>query len=182
MERRSGPTAATRRAAPTKKARHRGARFTRRGRIVMGIAGLAIAATAGFTFFAGGAASGIVIPTDACATPPPLSTYQHVTLQPLAMTAFKEAERRAGQRIPVVWSYRSCAEQRVACQNICGDASGCPGRCAPPGKSWHQLGAALDTTQHGLDTPAIVNALKASGWCEPLLGSDPGHFSFGGCH
>jgi 3-phosphoshikimate 1-carboxyvinyltransferase len=45
-----------------------------------------------------------------------------------------------------------------------------------------QMGAAIDTTQHGLDTPAIVSALKASGWCEPLLTSDPGHFSFGGCH
>jgi D-alanyl-D-alanine carboxypeptidase-like protein len=126
-------------------------------------------------------ASGIVIPSDACANPPPLSTYRGVTLQPLAMAAFKRAEQRAGRRIPVVWSYRSCAEQRMVCRNICGSAE-CPGRCAPPGKSWHQLGAAIDTNQRGLDTPAIVDALQAAGWCQSLPTSDPGHFSFGGCH
>ncbi len=160
--------------------RRRSSRVTRRGRVLMGAGVVAVAATALFPFLPG--ASGIVVPSDACASPPPLTTYQGVTLQPLAMTAFKEAEQRAGQRIPVVWSYRSCAEQRLACLNICGNAAGCPGRCAPPGKSWHQMGAAIDTNQHGLDTPAIVDALKASGWCEPLLVSDPGHFSFGGCH
>jgi hypothetical protein len=149
---------------------------------VLGIGALAVLTTAGFAYFGGGTAAGIVIPTDACASPPPLTTWNGVTLQPLAMVAFKHAQHDAGQHIPVVWSYRSCAQQQVACQNICGNAAGCPGRCAPPGKSWHQMGAAIDTTQHGLDTPAIVAALKANGWCEPLLDSDPGHFSFGGCH
>ena len=147
----------------------------------MGIGALAILTTAGFAYLSGGTAAGIVIPTDACASPPPLTTSNGVTLQPLAMAAFKAAQHDAGQRIPVVWSYRSCAQQLAVCQNICG-AAGCPGRCAPAGKSWHQMGAAIDTTQHGLDTPAIVAALKANGWCEPLLTSDPGHFSFGGCH
>jgi hypothetical protein len=97
------------------------------------------------------------------------------------MAAFKRAERRASQPIPVVWSYRSCHEQRLACRTICGNAE-CPGRCAPAGKSWHQLGAAIDTNQHGLDTPNIVAALEATGWCQSLPTSDPGHFSFGGCH
>ena len=180
MERKPGPPATPRRAASARRHRRR-ARLTVRGRVVMGIGALAILTTAGFAYFSAGAASGIVIPADACASPPPLTTSNGVTLQPLAMAAFKRAEHDAGQRIPVVWSYRSCAQQQVACQNICG-AAGCPGRCAPPGKSWHQMGAAIDTTQHGLDTPAIVAALKANGWCEPLLASDPGHFSFGGCH
>lgn len=180
MERKSGPRPMPRRAASARRHRRR-TRLTARGRVVMGIGTLAILTTAGFAYFSGRAASGIVIPGDACASPPPLTTFNGVTLQPLAMKAFKVAQHDAGQRIPVVWSYRSCAQQQVACQNICG-ASGCPGRCAPPGKSWHQMGAAIDTTQHGLDTPAIVAALKANGWCEPLLGSDPGHFSFGGCH
>lgn len=181
MERKAGPPRTAPRRASVRRSRHVRARLTARGRVVLAIGGLAIFTTAGFAYFSGGAASGIVIPADACASPPPLTTSNGVTLQPLAMTAFKAAQHDAGQRIPVVWSYRSCAEQAVACRNICG-ASGCPGRCAPPGKSWHQMGAAIDTTQHGLDTPAIVAALKANGWCEPLLGSDPGHFSFGGCH
>jgi D-alanyl-D-alanine carboxypeptidase len=153
--------------------------MTRRGRVVMGIGSVAIAAAALLLFLPH--ASGIVIPDDACASPPPLTTYRGVTLQPLAMVAFKKAEQTAGQRIPVVWSYRSCAQQRVVCQNICGSTQ-CPGRCASPGTSWHQMGAAIDTNQHGLDTPAVVDALRANGWCEPLPSSDPGHFSFGGCH
>ncbi len=145
----------------------------------MGAGSLAVAAAAIFLLLP--RASGIVIPSDACASPPPLTTYRDVTLQPLAMAAFRRAEQRAGERIPVVWSYRSCAEQRVACRNICGGAQ-CPGRCAPPGKSWHQLGAAIDTNQRGLDTPNIVEALEATGWCQSVPTSDPGHFSFGGCH
>ena len=159
--------------------KRRASRVTRRGRFVMGAGSLAIAAAAFFFFLP--RASGIVIPSDACASPPPLTTYQGVTLQPIVMAAFKRAEQRAGQRIPVVWSYRSCAEQRVACRNICGKTE-CPGRCAPPGKSWHQLGAAIDTNQRSLDTPAIVDALKATGWCQSVPTNDPGHFSFGGCH
>jgi hypothetical protein len=137
----------------------------------MGIGSLAVAAAA--LFFLVPRASGVVIASDPCASPPPLTTYHGVTLQPLAIAAFKRAEQRAGRRIPVVWSYRSCAEQRVACRNICGSAS-CPGRCAPPGKSWHQLGAAIDTNQLGVDSPTIVDALKTSGWCQSLPTSDPG--------
>jgi hypothetical protein len=105
---------------------------------------LAIAAVALFFFLP--RASGIVVPSDACASGPSLTTYRGVTLQPLAIGAFKRAEQRAGQQIPVVWSYRSCAEQRVACRSICANTE-CPGRCAPPGKSWQQLGAAIDTNQ-----------------------------------
>jgi D-alanyl-D-alanine carboxypeptidase len=124
----------------------------------------------------------IVIPDDPCATRPPLRTVDGVTLQPAAMIAFRSAERQAGVPIPVVWSYRSCRDQREACRNICGNPNGCPDLCAPPGGSWHQLGAAIDTTQEALDDRRIVRALFDNGWCQPLPGSDPGHFSFGGCH
>lgn len=159
--------------------KRRASRITRRGRFLIGAGSLAVVAAALFLLIP--RASGIVIPSDACASPPPLETYRGVTLQPLAMVAFKRAERLADRRIPVVWSYRSCAEQRLACRNICG-AAACPGRCAPPGKSWHQLGAAIDTNQHALDTPEIVAALEAAGWCQSVPESDPGHFSFDGCH
>ena len=125
---------------------------------------------------------GLVIPDDPCASPPPLRTWHGVTLQPLAMTAFRQAQRDAGTPIPVVQSYRTCEQQRTACEGICQNRNGCPGLCAPPGKSWHQLGAAVDISQAGLDDPRVVNALKAAGWCEPLPVNDPGHFSFGGCH
>jgi hypothetical protein len=124
----------------------------------------------------------IVIPDDPCAERPPLRNVDGVRLQPVAMKAFLQAQRDAGVPIPVVQSYRSCAEQRRACRSICGTPEGCPGLCAPPGLSWHQLGAAVDITQEGLDDPRIFRALIDNGWCQPLPGSDPGHFSFDGCH
>jgi len=34
--------------------------------------------------------------------------------------------------------YRPPEEQRRACVRICGNPNGCPGRCAPPGRSQHQ--------------------------------------------
>jgi D-alanyl-D-alanine carboxypeptidase len=126
--------------------------------------------------------SPIVIPDDPCAERPPLRTVDGVRLQPAAMQAFLAAERGAGTDIPVVWSFRSCRQQRIACKNICGNPEGCPGLCAPPGLSWHQLGAAIDTTEEALGDPAIVAALEANGWCQSVPVNDPGHFSFGGCH
>ncbi len=124
----------------------------------------------------------IAIPDDPCAERPPLRNVDGVRLQPVAMKAFLRAQRDAGVPIPVVESYRSCAEQRRACRSICGNPEGCPDLCAPPGLSWHQLGAAIDITQEGLDDPRIFQALIDNGWCQPLPDSDPGHFSFDGCH
>jgi len=113
---------------------------------------------------------------------PPLRTSQGVTLQPIALTAFKRAQHLTGGEIEVVESYRSCAQQAEACRNICGNPDGCPGRCAPPGLSYHQLGAAIDITQDSLDTPGVIGALEETGWCQSQPDSDPGHFSFDGCH
>ena len=124
----------------------------------------------------------IAIPDDPCAERPPLRNVDGVRLQPVAMKAFLRAQRDAGVPIPVVQSYRSCAEQRRACRSICGNPEGCRGLCAPPGLSWHQLGAAIDITQEGLDDPRIFQALIDNGWCQSLPNSDPGHFSFDGCH
>jgi hypothetical protein len=124
----------------------------------------------------------IEIPDDPCTEHPQLRNVDGVRLQPVAMRAFLLAERDAGVEIPVVQSYRSCAEQRRACRGICGDPGGCPGLCAPPGLSWHQLGAAIDITEEGVADARIVEALEANGWCQALPDSDPGHFSFDGCH
>jgi hypothetical protein len=161
--------------------RHRTATVRRR-RIVVGGVLVTTAAVAGVVAFASIDRSPIVIPDDPCAERPPLRTVDGVTLQPSAMRAFRAAERTAGVDIPVIWSFRSCGQQRQACRDICGDPGGCPGLCAPPGLSWHQLGAAIDTTERALADERIVAALLVNGWCQPLPSSDPGHFSFGGCH
>jgi hypothetical protein len=156
-------------------------RRIRRRRAALAALVLAAAAAGGFAFLVLRGPS-LVLPSDPCGERPPLVTRQGVTLQPLAMRAFRKAERIAGQRLDVVQSYRSCKDQAKACLNICGNADGCPGRCAPPGLSWHQFGAAIDVTQAMLDTPGVIRALEEAGWCESVPASDPGHFSFGGCH
>jgi hypothetical protein len=143
---------------------------------------LAVLVLAGAGAFAELRGPGIAVPTDPCAGRPTLRTVNGVTLQPLAMTAFLAAQKEAGVHIDVVQSYRSCAQQRLACKGICGDPNGCPGTCAPPGKSWHQLGAAVDITQAALDDQRIPAALEDNGWCESVPDTDPGHFSYGGCH
>jgi hypothetical protein len=98
-----------------------------------------------------------------------------------AMEAFREAETAVGE-VDVVESYRSCREQAAACERICGSRRGCPGTCAPPGLSWHQRGEAVDVTQEMLDTPGVIEALEEAGWCQSLPDTDPGHFSWDGCH
>jgi hypothetical protein len=125
---------------------------------------------------------GVVRPDHPCADPPPLRTFRGVTLQPVAMRAFRQALRLSREPIIVVQSYRTCREQAEACRGICGDPQGCPGRCAKPGTSYHQIGAAVDITQGSLDSAGVVRALMDSGWCQSQPSSDPGHFSFGGCH
>ena len=147
---------------------------------MLGVA--AVALVAGGVGYVALSGPSIVMPDDPCAERPPLREVDGVRLQPVAMRAFLRAQREGGVPIPVVQSYRSCAEQRQACRSICGNPQGCPDRCAPAGLSWHQLGAAIDITQEGVDRSAIVTALEDNGWCQSLPGSDPGHFSFDGCH
>jgi hypothetical protein len=161
---------------------HRSPRSVRRTRLVVGAAIATVATIAGVVAFATIERSPIETPDDPCAERPPLVRAGGIRLQPAAMRAFRAAERDAGVSIPVVWSFRSCRQQREVCRTICGDPNGCPGLCAPPGRSWHQLGAAIDTTEEALTDERIVEALLANGWCQPLPSSDPGHFSFGGCH
>ena len=156
--------------------------MTRRMRI-LGIGAVVLVLVAvGAVVFAFPRGSGLIIPANTCASPPPLATSEGVTLQPVAMTAFKQAQHDAGARIRIDASYRSCDAQAEACRNICGDPHGCPDLCARPGTSYHQLGAAVDLSQASLANSRIVSALEDNGWCQPLPVTDAGHFSFGGCH
>jgi LAS superfamily LD-carboxypeptidase LdcB len=117
-----------------------------------------------------------------CGRPENLRTVRNVTLVADAMDAFRRAENSLGVEIDVVESYRSCRRQAAVCEAICGTRRGCPGLCAPPGLSWHQRALAIDVTQEMLDTPGVIDALEAAGWCQSLPASDPGHFSYDGCH
>jgi hypothetical protein len=150
-------------------------------RVVVGLVIVAVAAAGAVVWFTR-SHDPLVRPDDACASPPPLRTVEGVTLQPAAMRAYRHAQRLTHGQISVVQSYRSCGEQATACRNICGNANGCPGTCASPGASYHQLGAAIDITQGSLDTTGVIRALERTGWCESEPDTDPGHFSFDGCH
>ena len=123
----------------------------------------------------------LVRPDEPCGRPP-IRTVDGVTLQAAPMAAFRRAQRATDGAIEVVQSYRSCQEQAEACRNICGNPEGCPGTCARPGSSYHQLGAAIDITQESLDRHGVIEALERAGWCQSQPDTDPGHFSFDGCH
>src|SRR5262245_4996775 len=119
---------------------------------------------------------------DACEHPPTIKSYHGVHLQADALAAFRRAEQATPGKIFITSSYRSCGQQALACQNICGNTNGCPGTCIKPGLSYHQLGLAVDLTPGSLDTPGVIQAMEDAGWCQSVPDTDPGHFSFHGCH
>lgn len=105
-------------------------------------------------------------------------------LQPRAMRAFGnvwDVLRKRDIRIWVASTYRSCADQRRVCESICGNANGCPGLCAPPGSSYHQLGLAIDSgVIKGASEKTLRHIYQDHGFnfFSPLGGSDPQHCSF----
>jgi LAS superfamily LD-carboxypeptidase LdcB len=132
--------------------------------------------------FLGSRASQSLQRADPCTHPPTLTTRGNVTLRPDAMRAYRKAQKLARGAIEVGSSYRTCSQQALTCQRLCGNPEGCAGTCVKPGYSYHQLGAAIDISQASLDTPGVIHALQEAGWCQSVPDSDPGHFSFGGCH
>ncbi len=150
----------------------------RRAGVSLGIA-IAIGAGAVWFGFVSASKAGSL---PSCISPSELETFQGVTLQSKAMQAFKSAEQIAGRTIGVVQSYRSCTAQALACRRICGDPGGCAGTCAEPGTSSHQRGEAVDVAKSSLDAAGVAAALRQAGWCESVPESDPGHFSYHGCH
>lgn len=160
-----------------RRSRHR-RRAVRRRRLFAATA-VALVAAGGALAFVAFRDTGI---ERSCGRPEDVRRRDGVTLTGAAMEAFRAAESRVGHDIVVVQSYRTCREQALACERICGSRRGCPGLCAPPGLSWHQRALAIDVTKDMLDTPGVIEALTGEGWCQPLPSSDPGHFSFDGCH
>lgn len=145
--------------------RHR-VKLTRRGRRLVAALVLVLAMGSAVSLASREDPSAVV--ERACGRPGNLRSHRGITLRREAMRAFRRAERIAGKRIEVVQSFRSCREQALACQRICGNRKGCPGTCAPPGLSWHQRGMAIDVDEAALQTDGVVAALEGSGWCQPL--------------
>jgi hypothetical protein len=78
------------------------------------VVGVAVAAVIGFVMLRDEGVERV------CTRPEELRTRDNVTLIPEAMDAFVEAEAAASVRIDVVESYRTCRQQALACERICG--------------------------------------------------------------
>ena len=92
---------------------------------------------------------------------------------------FMKALRAQSPAACVRDGYRSVAQQAAACQKIC-NALSCPGKCAPPGYSYHQKGLAVDVDVHmSVQTSwQIAQSSTGGGIQNPtgLHSSDPNHF------
>ena len=89
---------------------------------------------------------------------------------------FMQQLRQASPGACVRDGYRSAQTQANACRRICGQLS-CPGKCAPPGYSYHQKGLAIDVS--GISNLSQSWQIAASnGIVNPagLHRSDPNHF------
>lgn len=114
-----------------------------------------------------------------------MAYHEHVViLQARAMRSFENVVDDLRQRNIRIWimsTYRSCTDQARVCSGICGNPHGCPGRCAPPGGSYHQLGLAIDSgVVNGASEQTLRNIYEKHGWhyFSPMNGSDPQHCSF----
>lgn len=100
-----------------------------------------------------------------------------------AAAGYRTASMLYGRTIPVTDSYRS-SEQQAACYKAKPDL------CAPPGKSKHEQGLAIDvdTSKVNPDDPALIKALTSAGWFRAgkvvrdgagNMRPEPWHWSFG---
>jgi len=90
-------------------------------------------------------------------------------LAPEMQVAVRQLDAAMGGGLRIVSGYRSAAYQEQLCRRVAGP-------CAPPGRSMHQHGLAIDTP----DWRAAVAALAAHpeiALCQPLPGSDANHLS-----
>ena len=84
---------------------------------------------------------------------------------------------------PVVQSFRSCAQQRIACAEHLREPERLS-RAPARRRACRGINSARRSTSRrpGSTTPRITQALEANGWCQAVPDTDPGHFSFDGCH
>lgn len=87
-------------------------------------------------------------------------------LAPHMKVAVARLERAMGQRLLVVSGYRTAGYQAQLCQLVTGP-------CAPPGRSMHQLGLAVDV----INWQEALLHLDRVGLCQPLPDNDAVHLS-----
>jgi len=94
-------------------------------------------------------------------------------LAPAAAAAYNAASSVYGKPIPITGAYRSLAAQATA---YASDSD----RFAPPDKSWHPKGLAIDVHSSYMNDPRLILALSGTGWQQSGLPKEPWHWSYGG--
>lgn len=112
---------------------------------------------------------------------------QKVKLQCAAFESLQRVELELNRR-GIRWrftsgsisTYRTCRQQRDACNSICGrGCDGCPGLCAPCGIGKHIRGLAIDACAiNGRDADVFRRVLLDHGWNDVDLPNDPCHWSY----
>lgn len=98
-------------------------------------------------------------------------------LAPDAARAFLAAQRAFGGVIKATSSYRPYSVQKALYAAMLAGKT--KGPVAPPGRSRHQYGLAVDIAP-GASRNWMARYGKAYGWVQPLPRSDPAHFEYRG--
>jgi D-alanyl-D-alanine carboxypeptidase/Putative Flp pilus-assembly TadE/G-like len=106
--------------------------------------------------------------------PTPAASGERAGLAPAMLAALAEAGRLLGQPVPVVSGYRSAAQQRALWERRHAN----PYPVAPPGRSMHERGLAVDVPRAFVEDLLAVAAV--AGLCQPLPTTDPVHFELCG--
>lgn len=107
--------------------------------------------------------------------PPPIAgTGRRAGLAPGMLAALRRADDLLGITVPVTSGYRSFAHQ----QRLWERRHTNPYPVAPPGRSRHQSGLAVDVPRAFV--PRLLTVAAAAGLCRPLPVSDPVHFELCG--
>ncbi len=90
-------------------------------------------------------------------------------MAPAMRVSILRLERALGGPLQINSGYRHPAYQAILCQRV-------KGPCAPPGRSMHNIGLAIDAGNYGA-VAAAVNRDPSIGLCQPLPANDAVHFS-----
>jgi hypothetical protein len=101
-----------------------------------------------------------------CGTSPGVSV---AGLSPEMQASILKLEDAIGGPLELNSGYRSASYQAQLCERVSGP-------CAPPGRSMHQYGLAIDVANHQ-QVAAAVNRDRSIGLCQPLPRTDAVHFS-----
>lgn len=97
-------------------------------------------------------------------------TGDRAGLAPAMVAALAVADELLGQPVPIASGYRSPAQQAALWERRASN----PYPVAPPGRSMHERGLAVDVPRAFVDDLLAVAA--DAGLCQPLPATDPVHF------